>query len=369
MSFSPRMPDHIASLPPYTPGPPTGAVARQLGLAEEAIVKLASNENPLGMSPAARRALSRHVGEVSRYPDPDGHELKAALGRMLGVETSWLTLGSGSSEILEMAGRAFLAPGRAGAISQYCFAVYRSAIRMVGATAIATPAVEYGHDLEAMAAAITPETDLVFVANPNNPTGTCFPQSAFESFLEAVDGRAVVVLDQAYRECLPAKARFDSIGLARKHPNLVVLQTFSKAYGLAGLRVGFAVAQPQLTDALNRVRPVFNVNNLAQVAARAALDDVDFLERTRHVNDEGMAFLEDFCRGRALEYVPSRGNFILIRIGDAVSVNRQLLERGVIVRPVANYGLPEFLRVSIGLPEENRRFCEALEEAMGMAPA
>jgi len=362
VTFTPPVPEHVRNLPPYIPGRSSPSVARDYGLPEDTIVKLASNENPLGMSPLAREAMVKFAGDISRYPDSDGHDLKATLAEAFGVEPNWLTLGNGSSEILELVSRAFLGPGRGAVISQYCFAVYRTAIRVVGGRIVTVPAVDYGHDLDAMAAAVTEDVDLVIIGNPNNPTGTFFSQARFEEFLDKIGDRAVVLLDEAYGQYLAPEDSFDSIGLVKRHPNLVVAHTFSKIYGLAGLRVGYSVAHPLLTDTLNRVRPTFNVSVLAQIAARASFGDTDFLEKSRRLNQEGLMALEAACRERGLEFVPSKGNFLLIRFPHATEMNTQLLKRGVVVRPVGNYGLENWLRVTIGLPAEMQRFIEVMDE-------
>jgi histidinol-phosphate aminotransferase len=358
------MPDHISSLPRYVPGLPSDAVAREFGLVESEVVKLASNENPLGMSPAAQSALSGNAAAGNRYPDPDGNALKAALAARLAVEPDWLILGSGSSEILEMAGRAFLAPGKSGLVSQYSFAVYRSAIRMVGATAVITPASEYGHDLKAMAAAVEPGVNLVFAANPNNPTGTYFTQRAFEALMDAVAGRAVVVLDEAYQEYLPQSLQADTMQWLHEHPNLVVTRTFSKIYGLAGLRVGYAVANAAVADLMNRVRQPFNVNSIALAAAAAALDDAEFVARSRALNFAGMAQLTEGFQRLELAFIASVGNFVTVRVGDGQAVFTRLLRSGVIVRPIGGYGLPQHLRVTVGTAEENDRVLQALEASL-----
>lgn len=358
------LPTHIRELPDYVAGRPISEVAREFGISPGKIVKLASNENPMGMSGKSKAAIAELIDDTARYPDPNGFSLRTKISAAVGLPLEWITLGSGSSEILEMSARAFLAPGAAGLISQYGFTVYASAIKVTGATLQIVPALDYGHDLDAMAAAITPITKLIYVANPNNPTGTYFERAVFDRFMEKVGGRAVVVLDEAYQEYLAPEERFDVAELVSEYGNLIVSRTFSKAHGLAGLRVGYALGQPFVTEALNKVRPTFNVNNLAQAAAAAALDDEAFLENSRQVNDAGMAQMVLFCSERDLEFVPSKGNFLLIRVGDAAGVNKRLLQQGVIVRPVANYGLPEWLRVSIGTEEENRRFFEAMQTAL-----
>ncbi|MEW9580793.1 histidinol-phosphate transaminase [Paraburkholderia sp. DGU8] len=364
-------PSYVRAIAPYIAGKPISEVAREFGLDEANIVKLASNENPLGMPESAQRAMAQAASELGRYPDANGFELKAALSERYGVPADWVTLGNGSNDILEIAAHAFVEKDQSIVFAQYSFAVYALATQGVGARAIVVPAVKYGHDLEAMLAAITDDTRLVFVANPNNPTGTFIDGPKLEAFLNEVPRHVVVVLDEAYTEYLPAQKRYDSIAWVRRYPNLLVSRTFSKAFGLAGLRVGFAIAQPALTDLLNRLRQPFNVNTLAQAAAIAALNDQAFLEKSAALNAQGYRRLTEAFDKLGLEYVPSDGNFVLVRVGnDAAAGNRvnlELLKQGVIVRPVGNYGLPQWLRITIGLPEENEAFLAALEKTLATA--
>ncbi len=360
-------PDYVRRIAPYQAGKPISELAREYGLNEAGIVKLASNENPLGMPESARLAMMAALGDLARYPDSNGFELKAAISRKYDVPGDWVTLGNGSNDILELAAHALVQPGQSVVYAQHSFAVYALATQEVGARAIVVPARDLGHDLDAMAAAIAHDTRVVFVANPNNPTGTFVPAPMMERFLARVPADVVVVLDEAYNEYLPAELRFDSTEWLRRHPNLLISRTFSKAYGLAGLRVGFGLAQAEMTDLLNRVRQPFNVNSMAQAAAVAALDDEAFLERSYEVNMQGLQRLQAAFTRMGLDYVPSFGNFVLVRVGDASAVNERLLRAGVIVRPVANYGLPEWLRVSVGLPRENDAFLAALSEALGRA--
>jgi histidinol-phosphate aminotransferase len=364
-------PNYVRAIAPYVAGKPISEVAREFGLDEARIVKLASNENPLGMPESAQRALAKAAGELGRYPDSNAFELKAALAARYDVPAEWVTLGNGSNDILELAAHAFVERGQSIVYSQYSFAVYALATQGLGATHRVTPAVRHGHDLEAMLAAITDDTRLVFVANPNNPTGTFIEGETLEAFIAKVPRHVVVVLDEAYTEYLAAGKRYDSIAWVRRYPNLLVSRTFSKAYGLAGLRIGFAIAQPELTDLLNRLRQPFNVNTLAQAAAVAALADTAFLEKSAALNAEGYRLLTAAFERLGLEHVPSDGNFVLVRVGDddraGDRVNLALLRQGVIVRPVGNYGLPQWLRVTIGLPEENAAFLAALEVALASA--
>lgn len=357
-------PAHVSAIAPYQAGKPIEELAREFGLDPAGIVKLASNENPLGLPQSARAAMLAAAESLARYPDPNGFDLKAALAARYEVPMNWITLGNGSNDILEIAALALLEPGASAVYAQHSFAVYRLATQARGARHIVVPAKDYGHDLDAMFDAIADDTRLLFIANPNNPTGTFVPGDQVAAFLERVHAahgdRVTVVLDEAYNEYLEPQFRFDSTALVRRYPNLIVSRTFSKAYGLAGLRVGFAVAQPALTDLLNRVRQPFNVNTLAQAAAVAALGDAAYLEQAYTSNKAGKAQLCEAFDRLKLRYVPSYGNFVLVHVGDAPRINLALLKRGVIVRPVAGDGLPEWLRVSIGLPQENARFIDAL---------
>jgi histidinol-phosphate aminotransferase len=312
--------------------------------------------------------MLKAMADIGRYPDSNGFELKQAITAKYGVPQDWITLGNGSNDILELAAHAFVQPGQSVVYSQYSFAVYPLATQAVGGRAIVVPATNYGHDLAAMAKAITKDTKLVFVANPNNPTGTFIPAPQIEAFLREVPREVVVVLDEAYNEYLAPELQYDSIAWVRQYPNLLVSRTLSKAYGLAGLRVGFGIAQPAITDLLNRIRQPFNVNSLAQAAAVAALNDADFLQESAKLNADGYRQLTQAFEAMDLEYVPSYGNFILVRVGSddgaGARVNLELLKLGVIVRPVGNYGLPQWLRVSIGLPEENAAFIDALKKVL-----
>lgn len=366
-------PEYVRAIAPYQAGKPIAEVAREFGLDEAAIVKLASNENPFGVPESSKAAMAKAASELGRYPDANGFELKAALSARYDVPPDWITLGNGSNDILEIAAHAFVQKGEAVVYAQYSFAVYALATQGVGGRAIVVPAVDYGHDLAAMAAAIDADTRLVYVANPNNPTGTFVNAAEIEAFLQKVPRNVIVVLDEAYNEYLAPQHQFESSQWVRKYPNLVVSRTFSKAYGLAGLRVGFAIAQPEVTDLMNRIRQPFNVNSLAQAAAVAALNDKDFLAQGAANNAQGYGQLVAAFEELGLEYVPSFGNFVLVRVGgDAgagARINLALLKQGVIVRPVAAYGLPQWLRISIGLPRENATFIDALKRALANADA
>jgi histidinol-phosphate aminotransferase len=365
MSLTDHAPAHIRAIAPYQTGKPISELAREMGLDESDIIKLASNENPLGASPRALAAIENVLMEVARYPDGNGYDLKSALSERLGVTREQIVLGNGSNDVLEMAARAFLAPGVSAVYSQYAFAVYPLAVQAAGARGIEVPARDWGHDLPAMLKAIEPDTRVVFIANPNNPTGTLATPAELAAFLAAVPEDVAVVLDEAYYEFLPSDLRGDSLALLGAHPNLIVTRTFSKAYGLAGLRVGYALCNPEVVSLLNRVRQPFNVSNLAQAAAVSAMEDTTFLEECLAINAAGMVQLTEGLRKLGVEFIPSHGNFVCCRVGDAAAVNRALLERGVIVRPVAGYGMPEHLRVSIGMEYENRLFLEALAKVLG----
>ncbi|MGT2470258.1 histidinol-phosphate transaminase [Paraburkholderia terrae] len=364
-------PSYVRAIAPYVAGKPISEVAREFGLDEARIVKLASNENPLGMPESAKSAMAQAASELGRYPDANAFELKAALSAQYDVPADWITLGNGSNDILELAAHAFVEKNQSVVYAQYSFAVYALATQGLGARAIVVPAVKYGHDLDAMLAAISDDTRLVFVANPNNPTGTFIDGATIEAFLSKVPRHVAVVLDEAYTEYLSADKHYDSIAWVRRYPNLLVSRTFSKAFGLAGLRVGFAIAQPELTDLMNRLRQPFNVNTLAQAAAIAALNDKPFLQKSAELNAQGYLRLTQAFDKLGLEYVPSHGNFVLVRVGNddgaGNRVNLELLKQGVIVRPVGSYGLPQWLRVTIGLPEENEAFIAALEKTLATA--
>jgi histidinol-phosphate aminotransferase len=357
-------PAYIRAIAPYVGGKPISELAREMGVAENQIIKLASNENPLGASPRAMAAIANGAGELSRYPDGNGFDLKAALSKRFGVEQSQIVLGNGSNDVLELVALSFLSPGAKSVYSRHAFVVYPLTTQARGAIGIEVPARDFGHDLPAMRAAIDADTRIVFVANPNNPTGTLHTPTAIKAFIASVPPEVIVVLDEAYNEYLPEDARANSAGWIDQHPNLVVTRTFSKAYGLAGLRVGYGITSPAIADLMNRVRMPFNVNAVAQMAAVAALDDDEFVKRSYTLNREGMKQLTEGFKQMGLDFIPSFGNFVSVRVGDAASVNAKLLRQGVIVRPVANYGMPEHLRVTVGLPAENERFLSALRQSL-----
>lgn len=354
-------PDYVRAIAPYQPGKPISELAREMGLEEASIVKLASNENPLGVSPKAMAAMQAELADIARYPDGNGFVLKDAIHKKFGVSHAQIVLGNGSNDVLELAARAFLSPGTSAVFAQHAFAVYPLVTQAVGATGITVSAVDFGHDLDAMRRAILPQTRMVFIANPNNPTGTLLDKAPLKAFLASVPQDVLVVLDEAYDEYLADDRKSEAIRWLAEFPNLIVTRTLSKAYGLAGLRVGFALAQPEVADIINRVRQPFNVNSMALAAAAAALEDDDFVRRSRELNDAGMAQITAGVKALGLDYIPSFGNFVSVRVGDAATVYQKLLKQGVIVRPVVGYGMPEYLRVSIGLESENARFLDALK--------
>lgn len=357
-------PSHIRDIAPYQPGKPISELAREMGLDEDAIIKLASNENPLGVSPRARRAIEAVLDGLSRYPDGNGFELKQALSSHYGVAQEQIVLGNGSNDVLELAARAFLTPRDSAIYSQHAFAVYPLAVQAIGATGIEVPAKVFGHDTDAMLRAVRADTRLVFIANPNNPTGTIIHAAQLETFLAQLPHHVLAVLDEAYNEYVPPEFRAGSLAWLKRFPNLVVTRTFSKVYGLAGLRVGCAFAAPDVADLMNRVRQPFNVSSVSLAAAAAALGDADFVRQSVELNRAGMKHVTDGLARLGLEYIPSYGNFVSFKVRDAGGVYHRLLRRGIIVRPIASYGMPDYLRVTIGLESENARFLESLEQAL-----
>ena len=360
---------YVREIAPYVGGRPISEVAREFGLDEAKIVKLASNENPLGMPDSAKKAMLKAAEDLARYPDSNGFELKNVLAKKFSVPFEWMTLGNGSNDILELTTRAVAHEGDEIVFSRHAFAVYPLATQAVGAKAVEVPATsDLGHDLPAMLKAITSKTRLVFVANPNNPTGSFLTAKAIEQFIEQVPAHVVVVVDEAYNEFLTPAQQYNAVDWVRRFPNVIISRSFSKAYGLAGLRIGYGIAQNNLTDLLNRIRQPFNVNSLAQAAAIAALGDQEFLKKCYDLNQTGYAQLTQAFDQMGLKYIPSSGNFVLVKVGDQADsgskVNLELLKAGVIVRPVGNYGLPEWLRISIGLPEENEIFIKALKNIL-----
>ena len=361
LPFSP----FLKTLPTYQPGRPIEEVARELGLPVDSIIKVASNENPFGASPLAMAALQKAIPGVNLYPDGNAFYLKQKLAAKLGVETANLVLGNGSNEIIEFVSHALLVPGADIVVSQYCFAIYPIAAKMFGATVITVPAKNYGHDLPAMLKAITTKTRIVFVANPNNPTGTLVSREELIQFVNEVPDDVLLVMDEAYLEFLDNPV--DLIPLIRlgARKNLILMRTFSKIYGLAGLRIGYGIAAPELVSALEKIRQPFNANLLAQTAALAALDDDEHVRKTRQNNFSGLEFFMKAFRELKLEYVPSFANFILVHVGEGQKVFDAMQKLGVITRPMGGYQLPEWIRISIGTKPENERCLAALKTALG----
>ena len=361
--------DAVKALLPYQPGKPIDELERELGLTN--IVKLASNENPLGPSLLVKQAIEKSIDEVSLYPDGNGFALKQALANKHGITSEMITLGNGSNDVLDIIARVFLSEGREAIFSEYAFVVYAIATQAVNATARVAKAKPlggddaYGHDLTTMAELLTDKTAVIFIANPNNPTGTWLDPAELETFIASVPKHIVVVLDEAYCEYLQPETAFDSMQWLAHYPNLIITRTFSKAYGLAGLRVGYAVSQPAVADLLNRIRQPFNVNSIALAAAEAALSDPAYIEQSRELNQQGLQQLADGFDRLGLAYIPSVGNFICVEVGDnSTDVYQGLLKQGVIVRPVAAYNMPRHLRVSVGLAEQNMALLEALEKVL-----
>ena len=353
----------VQQLVPYVPGKPVDELQRELGLTE--IVKLASNENPLGVGANAIAAIQAALPELTRYPDGSGFSLKASLSAKLSVAPAQITLGNGSSEILELVMRTFVSPEHEVVFSQHAFALYPILTQAVGAQAKVVPAKNFGHDLSAMLAAVSAKTRLVFIANPNNPTGTLLAPDELEGFIAALPKHILCVLDEAYYEFVDPAVRTESANWPQRFPNLIITRTFSKAYGLAGLRIGFGVSSLDVADLLNRVRQPFNNNMLALAAAEASLDDADYLAQTLAVNNAGMAQLTTAFKSLGLDWIPSFGNFVSVDLKqNALPIYEALLAKGVIVRPVANYEMPCHLRVSIGSERENTMFVTALKQVL-----
>ena len=355
----------LKQLPVYQPGRPIEEVARELNIPAASIIKLASNENPFGPSPLAIAALQKSLAGLSLYPDGNAFYLKNKLAAKLGLETSHLVLGNGSNEIIEFLGHAFLRPGVEVVVSQYCFAIYPIITKLFGANLITVPAKNYGHDLPAMLKAITPDTALVFVANPNNPTGTLATREEIIQLVNEVPDHVILVLDEAYIEFLEDPLDLSPLVRAGARKNLVLMRTFSKIYGLAGLRVGYGIAHPEVVSALEKIRQPFNINLPAQIAALAALDDEDHVRKTRSNNFGELEFYERAFREMGLDYVPSAANFVLVRVKEGQRVFEGLQRQGVITRPMGGYGLPEWIRISVGTPDENSRCLAALKEVLG----
>ncbi len=366
MNLCDLAPEYIHSIAPYQPGKPIYELAREIGLDESSIIKLASNENPLGTSPLALEAMENALNEVMRYPDGNGFELKNSLSKKYAVNSEQIVLGNGSNDVLELAARVFLNPGTSAVFSQHAFAVYPLVTQATGATGIVVPAKNYGHDIDAMLDAITPDTRIVFIANPNNPTGTFVPAPDVLRFLEHIPRDVLVILDEAYNEYLPDTSRVDTIKWLDIFPNLLITRTFSKIYGMAGVRIGFGLAHAQLSGLMNRIRQPFNVNSIGLAGALAAINDTEFVKRSYALNQAGMLQITTGLRQLGLTYIPSYGNFLSFKVenGKTAAVYQYLLQKGIIVRPIGIYEMPEFLRVTVGLASENNKFLQLLESAI-----
>jgi len=359
MSVVDRVPEHIHSLVPYTPGMPIEEVEREYGI--KGSVKLASNENPLGPSPEAMRVLRERISELHRYPDGDCFYLKRGLADRLGVAPNRLIFGNGSNELIELAIRTFLRPGDEAVLADQAFVIYRLVVQAAGGRCKIIPLRDFTHDLDAMGAGLSAETRLVFLANPNNPTGTIYRKKQWERFLNRVSAEVLIVVDEAYGEYVGDPDYPDSLDDGGANKNILTLRTFSKMYGLAGLRIGYGIGPEPIVAMMHRLRQPFNVNAAAQWAALAALEDHAHKARTLETNRQGMEFLQEKLARLGIRYVPSEANFLLIRVGDGREVFQGLLRRGVIVRPMQEYGLPEYIRVTVGTKEENQRFIAELE--------
>ncbi|MEJ2454730.1 MAG: histidinol-phosphate transaminase [Candidatus Thiodiazotropha sp.] len=353
----------ISELKPYVPGKPLSELERELGISQS--IKLASNENPLGASPRVAEAVAAALPDIARYPDGGGFELRQALAKKHTIAPECITLGNGSNDVLDMVARVFLQPGSESLFSQYAFAVYPICSQAVGATLVIAPATDYAHDLEAMRERVSPHTRVVWIANPNNPTGTWLGRDALHAFISDLPSQVIVVVDEAYTEYVEEGDYPDASQWLERFPNLIVTRTFSKAYGLASLRLGYALSHPDIADLLNRVRQPFNANSLAQVAALAALKDEAFIKDSLAVNRAGMAQLVEGVKRLGLNFIPSVGNFLTVDFArEAAPIDRALLQRGCITRPLANYGMPNHLRITIGLEAENERLLKALREVL-----
>ena len=357
----------ITGLSPYQPGKPAEELERELGIVD--IIKLASNENPLGPSRIVTESIAGQLADLARYPDGSAFQLKDKLQAKFGIDPAMVTVGNGSNDVLELVGRVFLGPGLESIVSEHSFVVYTLVTKSLGAELTVIPAIDFGQDLKATRAAISDRTRVVFIANPNNPTGTWVDKQSLLSFLDAVPKKVLVVLDEAYAEYVAEPDYPNGLDLVGDYPNLIVTRTFSKAYGLAGLRLGYSVSHPDIADLMNRVRQPFNVNAISLAAALVALDDEIHVKESIRVNKEGMGMLTEACDQLGLGYIPSVGNFLTIDFGfDAMPIYDGLLREGVIVRPLGVYGMSNHLRVTVGLPLENKRFIDSLKKVLSAAP-
>lgn len=357
-------PSYIRSVAHFQPGKPIAALAREFGLEPDRIVNLVSNENPLGSSPLAIRAIRAVIDGAARYPDGNGFELKQALSKRYGVDKTQIVLGNGSNDVLSVVARTFLTSASEALCSQYAFSIFKLEIQYTGAKCVEAPAHDFAHDVNAMLAAITPRTRMIFLANPNNPTGTLIGGNELHKFLGQVPQHVIVVLDEAYNEYIPEALSYDSVEWLTEFPNLIITRTFSKAYGLAGLRVGYAFAHPAIADLMNRVRQPFNANSFALAAAAASLEDHEFVRHTFEVNRAGMRQLTMGLTKLGLSHIPSAANFVTFKVDDGARVYQRLVRRGVIVRLLSAYKMPEYLRAGIGLKPENARFLDALAHSI-----
>jgi histidinol-phosphate aminotransferase len=362
MKIVEQLPEYIRTLIPYEPGKPIEEVEREYGIANS--IKLASNENPLGPSPKALAAIREKLEQLNLYPDGDSFYLKRSLAQKLGVAPETLIFGNGSNEIIELAARTFVRPGDEVVMAEQAFVVYQLIVQAVGAKRKAVPLRNFTHDLAAIADAITPQTRLVFLANPNNPTGTIFRRDEWEKFLDKVSKDVLLIVDEAYFEYVQDPGYPDSLKYHDAGRAILTLRTFSKLYGLAGLRIGYGVGSKEIVATMQRVRQPFNVNAPAQWGALAALDDVEHVKKSLQVNREGLDYLQGEFGKLGLEFVPSQGNFVLVRVGNGQDVFQRLIARGVIVRPMGGYRFPEHVRVTVGTMAENRKFIEALQKVI-----
>ena len=355
----------VCDLVAYEPGKPIDETARELGLDPAQIVKVASNENPLGPSPLAKSAMREAMEEAHIYPDGGGYKLRSAIAETFGFDRSNIVLGNGSNEIIELLCHTFLNRDAELIAAEHAFVVYKLMATLFGAKYVEVPDPDFIHDLDAMAAAITPDTRLVFIANPNNPTGTMVGQEAIDRFMDRLPGHVIAVFDEAYYE-FPDHPP-DTLKYVREGRNACVLRTFSKIHGLAALRVGYGVAPAHLAGLLQKARQPFNVNAIAQAGALAAIADADHMQKTRQLNRAGLAFYEEAFRARGLEFVPSHANFILVKTGEGDRVFRDMLKQGVIVRAMSGYKLPDWVRISIGTQAQNQRCLEVLDAVLPAA--
>lgn len=355
-----KIPEHIKNLIPYEPGKPLEELERELGIKNS--IKLASNENPIGPSPEALRAIEKILPNIHRYPDGSGFYLKKTIAEYFNLRPQNIILGNGSNEIIELSVRTFLNPGDETVMADQSFIVYQIVTQSANCKGIIVPLRDFTHDLDRMADAVTEKTRMVFISNPNNPTGTAVGRKDVERFMGRLRDDIVVIFDEAYYEYVESKDFPDTLKYVGEGKNVIVLRTFSKIYGMAGLRIGYGFARDELVGYMNRVRQPFNVNSLAQIGAAAALKDKSHLERSREVNKKGKEYLYGEFKKLGLNYVPSEANFILVKTGNGRNIYNRLLKNGVIIRPLDGYKFPDYIRVTIGLPEENKRFIEALKE-------